>query len=142
AHYLTADIISGMTSVLFDSGVAAEEIVDMLTDGDWLREYIRENKLRPEDVKDAAADRGKEEHYHLEQLGKKALHFDGHEADELARKYLDSRNGWRRATGGLWLAVQPEIVAVEKFLFNGAYRYAGTADALTKEGVADLKSRG
>jgi hypothetical protein len=131
-----------MTSVLYESGVAPEEIVDMLADGDWLREYLRENKLRPEDVKDAAADRGKEEHLHLEMLAKKALHFDGHEADELARHYRDSKNGWRRATGNLWLDLQPQMVASEQFLYNLAWGYAGTADALTTEGVADLKSRG
>jgi hypothetical protein len=138
----TMDNIAGMAAVLQGAEIAPEAILDMISDGDWLREYMKENRLRTEDIRDEASDRGKEEHYHLEQLGKIALYFDSHAADEQARKYLDSRNGWRRATGGLWLALEPDIVAVEEPLVHLGHRYAGTADVLSREGTADLKSRG
>lgn len=119
------------------------DVLELLSSPDDLDEFIKENRLHHKDVKNDAADRGKEEHVHLETLANLALDEDHQAADDVARRWLASEKstGYRRATAAWWLDHEPKVVASEAFLLSKQHWFAGTCDLITEGEVIDLKSR-
>jgi hypothetical protein len=148
AAKVTRDNISGMVAVLMeDEGCSDAEILDMLQDGDWLAEYLKENGITADDVRDAAAELGTSNHESLEHLAQCYLN-DGEEAAEtVARRMLRRTDkGHVAAICGWWLSEYPKVVAAEKRLVSLRLGVAGTVDLVLDSGdglcVVDLKTRG
>ena len=149
----TVDNISGMISVFMDDHSVGHldneyHLFETLTDGDMLREYLKENRLRPEDVANDASTRGTREHEMLEHLAKAYLESDETAAEQIARRTLarDSSSPWAKATAAWWLERYPTVVASEEVLHSLKLGVAGTVDLIVSAGgyheVIDLKTRG
>ena len=151
AYRTTRDNISGMVSVLQEDEsrpLHDEALLDTLSDADMLDEYLKENKLRPDDVRDAAAERGSTEHGFLERLGAAGLETEG-AAQQLAQDCLNSdvTNDFSKGIAGWWLDRNPRVVASEIVLVSLTHRFCGSVDLvwLDDDGnlvVTDLKTRG
>lgn len=150
-YKVTRDNISGLVSVLTDDGsyVHVDHIIDMMTDADMLAEYMKENRLRPEDVAEDASERGTREHAMLEGLCKAYLESDETAAEQLANRTLgrEAASPWAKAIAGWWLERYPRVVASEDVLYSLSLGCAGTADLVWRDedgqvGVTDLKTRG
>jgi PD-(D/E)XK nuclease superfamily protein len=123
--------------------------LDYLSDGDLLYEFMVENRLMPDDVKEEGGEAGKENHAYLERLAAIALNVDDEAADRYAAATLEkSKNGWERAIAKWWLERQPTPVASEEMLFSLRYGFAGTIDLCLWDpetgeySIVDLKCRG
>lgn len=152
AYRVTRDNISGMVSELEKAEVPRTDIMEVLTDGDMLDEYLKENKLRPDDIKEDAAERGRAGHATLERLG--TIYLDeagggGYErAHEHAQSVLDSggASGWDKAIAAWWQEENPEIIMSEAILYSLDHQFIGTVDLVWKDkngivAVTDLKTR-
>ena len=144
AYRTTRDNIAGLVDTLaLMPDLRAEQIVDMLADADWLDEYLKENQLRPDDVRDEKAEVGSGTHGILEELCRNTRD----KAEELATQYLDSAEGSVRAVAGWWLVNQPDVIESEKILPHHREGYCGTTDLVWRPKdtdrvrVTDLKSR-
>jgi len=151
----TVDNISGLVTTLFDgdevgtySPARMADLIDTLSDADMLREYLKENRLRPEDVANDASTRGTREHDMLEHLAKAYLESDEVAAEQIARRTLDrdSSSPWAKGIAGWWLEEYPRVMESETVVYSLALGCAGTVD-LIRHGsfdqpiVCDLKTR-
>ena len=157
AYRVTRDNISGLTSVFVDAAKElgndewerqVDMLLDTLSDADMLDEYLKENRLRPDDVRDDAATRGSTEHGFLERLGAAGLETEG-AAQQLAQDCLnsDTTNDFSKGIAGWWLDRNPRVVASEIVLVSLTHRFCGSVDLvwLDDDGnlvVTDLKTRG
>jgi hypothetical protein len=149
AYRHTRDVVSGLVSTLIDGGVDVSEITDLLTDADWLEEYLKENQLRPDDIKEEAGELGTEKHALLEKLGKLALGNYEDEDMAYARSVLDkTEDGHEYAIAEWWVRNDPLVVASEKTLVSMKHGFAGTVDLVWVTGeepgrltITDLKNR-
>ena len=153
AYRVTRDNIAGLISVFDewddmpgdDDGIG---MMGMLSDADMLDEYLKDNRLRPDDVRDEAATRGSTEHGFLERLGAAGLETEG-AAQQVAQDCLssDKTNDFSKGIAGWWLDRNPRVVASEVVLVCLQYRFCGSVDLiwLDDDGqlvVTDLKTRG
>jgi len=144
-YKVTRDNISGMVNVLDDH---RDELLDTMADPDMLAEYMKENRLRPEDVAGDASTRGTREHEMLEALCKAYLESDETAAEQLANRTLkrDTASPWAKAIASWWLDRYPHIIASESVLYSLTLGVAGTVDMVYgMQGeviVTDLKTRG
>lgn len=148
----TRDSIAGAISELSSGFDGTDEslgnsafrdmIEEVFGDGDNLDLFLKENRLRPEDISKEAMKRGSEEHEYLAGLGD-AYKTEGPEAAvALAEKLLSntSSSPWGRAIADWWLTRTPRVVASEHTVFalepHGGY--AGSLD-LVYDTWDDLK---
>lgn len=144
----TLDAVIGVVGLVESGDIPVDEFIDMFTDTDMVAEFMKTNKLRPEDVRNEAADRGKKVHKTLENLGKIAL-GDGPEAAEnyaFNVQNTEKATGWDLGIIDWWLYRKPTVVAPERTLYSLRHGYAGTVDLVytCKSGktiLTDLKSR-
>ena len=118
-HNQTRDNISGMVGVLVDIGMTPEAIVDMLTDDTMLREYLEENRLRPQDMARDRAEEGRGAHKFLE----KVAAWEGDLPAPESRK-----DGYERAILQWVWDTEPRIVESEKRVKSLRHGFAGTMD--------------
>lgn len=143
AYRSTRDAISGTVGVLAsDPALRPEDIVDMVEDADWLEEYLKENRLRPEDVRDARGEVGTTAHLSLEKLAEAEAPLD------LAEKLQANPRSTpeQRAVASWFLEAKPTIVATEKIMYSLRHRFSGTVDLIWQDQsgkriLTDLKSR-
>ena len=145
AYRTTRDNIAGLVDQLaLMPDLRAEQIVDMLSDADWLEEYLKENKLRPDDIKDEAGGRGTKAHSLLERL---AGYEDTEHAYKVALTIAEGRDidPFDRAIATWWVETTPMVVASERILPCPQHGYCGTTDLVWYDGqeivVSDLKTR-
>lgn len=148
AYRTTRDNISGLVSSAIDVRLERpDDIIDILTDADMLEEWLKDNRARPDDVRDERADEGHERHAVFERLANAGLQDD--ESDlRLAAKLSDSNDGWEAGIGQWWLDRQPHVLASEKVLPCPQHGYCGTGDIVWQNvldlvgvTVTDLKTR-
>ena len=145
AYRTTRDIISGTAAVLLDDpNVSNMDFYEMLTDADQLEEYLKDNKLRPDDQRDERASEGTREHKTLEAIAAASVAQQDGEVD-LVQKLLQSDNGYERAIAGWWAEVIPVVVESETILPCPQHGYCGSVDLIWYDGetkiVTDLKTR-
>jgi hypothetical protein len=145
ASKVTRDNISGMVDVL--SQDHRDALLDTMADGDMLAEYMKENRLRADDVRDEAAELGTENHETLEHLAKCYINEGEETAEIVATRMLNrSESGHVTAICGWWLDTYPRVAEAEMRLFSLSLGVAGTVDLVLKgtDGyhVIDLKTRG
>jgi hypothetical protein len=143
----TRDYIAGVVSVLAESEATDAEIVDTLSDGDMLEEYLADNRLRPMDTRDDAALVGTEHHEFLEHLAE-AFNQDEEAAQRVAQRMLNNDNaqGHARAIAGWWLDTNPKVVESESVLYSLQHKFAGSCDLIWEDDkgrlvLMDLKNR-
>jgi hypothetical protein len=149
AYRFTRDAIAGTVNILHNEmGVDPDLILDTLSDGDNLEEYLKENQLRPDDFKSEAADRGTVAHDLLERIAGAYLEADEVAAERIAQRVLaDPKSpGWNRAVAGWWLDRSPSVVESETKLLSLQHGFIGTVDLIWEDWdgnltVTDLKSR-
>lgn len=142
AYRTTRDNISGLVDQLMRlPDIEPAAILDMLNDADWLEEYLKENKLRPDDVRDERGDKGTVAHKALEDL----CAAGDSQAHHLAERLLASEDGSVRAVAGWWMSTEPLVVSSEEILPCPQLGYCGTTDLVWipehRKRVTDLKSR-
>lgn len=142
----TRDIITGIASLIQEGELEVEDFLDTFTDPDMASEWMKENRLRPEDVTTDASKRGTEKHEFLERLAKVALKEDEETAERVAREHLEDPDPYARAIAKWWIAEPREIVASEKNLWSLRDGTAGQLDiawrsAVGRTIVTDLKTR-
>jgi hypothetical protein len=144
AYRTTRDNIAGLVDTLSTTmRLDSSEIVDLLGDGDMLEEYLKENGLRPDDVRDERAEAGLREHRTLETLAG----MDPEHAYERAAKWLqEGSQGSERAIYQWWVDTNPTVVSSELILPCVQHGYCGTTDLVWYDGqhekvVTDLKTR-
>lgn len=143
AYRSTRDAISGAVGVLAsDPALRPEQIVDMVEDADWLEEWLKENRLRPEDVRDERGEFGTAAHVSLEKLAEAEAPLD------LADKLLSNPRSTpeQRAIATWWLEARPSVVASEKVMYSLRHGFSGTVDLISEREfggltVTDLKTR-
>ena len=141
-YRMTRDNIVGLASVLGQE----PEFMDMLTDPEWLEEYLKDNQLRPEDIGKEAARRGTREHKTLENLAKVGIE-DPDEAHVRAQRLMEhSSNPFEVAIGTWWYNNRPIPLHAEKVLPAPQWGYCGTTDMIFLDAddmveVLDLKTR-
>lgn len=147
AYRVTRDTISGMVHTLveaMDHPDQVDDLIEVLADGDMLEEYLKENKLRPDDVRDEAAERGTREHALMERLGEIALR-DPEDAVTHAKKQAVTATDSARAIYEWWIETQPWVRSSEQVLPCLRYGYCGTTDLVWEDErgvcVTDLKTR-
>ncbi len=151
AYHTTRDVIAGLVSEArrpFPEGDLENlmSLLDIISDGDVLEEWLKENKLTLTHITKMHQDRGTAEHFHLEELTKR-LSSAGHDAAlRLAERYAKAPNGWRRGVGTWWLANEPKVLAAERVLPHPKMGYCGSVDLIWEAqngavGVTDLKTR-
>lgn len=120
-----------------------ETTIDELQNYD-LDELLKENKLRPDDIRDAGASRGTDAHAYLEYLAG----LPHAEALEVAEDYVKhGDDAFRLAICKWWCVARPIVVASEARLKSLRYGFAGTVDLVWKQGknlgpgITDLKTR-
>lgn len=146
----TRDAISGLASVVGDH----EDFLDVMTDAQMLDEYLKENKLRPEDTVDRRAEEGTKHHGFLQTLADYSLDPecpDGY-VEGLCHKTLAnvrSKPSYNEAIAAWWLQSERHIVSSEETLFSLQHGFAGTVDLVWKPTaesdilvITDLKTRG
>jgi len=145
----TRDYISGAVSTLVDLGTDPADIVDCLADSDWLEEYLKSNRLRPQDTTKDAMERGHIGHALLEHLGSAYLEEDEETAQKVAQEALNSEtsSGWDKGIAAWWLDRNPRVVASEKVLVSLKHGFCGSVDLIWRNDkeqliVTDLKTRG
>lgn len=144
AYRQTRDSISGLVATTLESPA---EIVDVLSDADMLEEVLKENRMRPSDVRDERAEEGRDRHDLFEKLGKAAL-LDDETDVRIATKMAESKDGWERAIADWWLTTAPNVVAPEHTVPCPRHGFCGTLDLiwqdivrLTPLTITDLKTR-
>lgn len=116
------------------AGVAeADDVVDVLTDPEWIAEELDRNRLTPRDVRDAAADRGTEAHSFFEAAAK------------LGGPKRAPQTPYEKAICDWWEANDFHVEAAEASLVSVQHRFAGTCDLIYWVGdelrLLDLKTR-
>lgn len=148
AYRQTRDVIAGMIAFIKDDVNAYQpedgySMLELLSDGDVLEEWLKENKLTLRDITKMHQDRGTREHFHMEELTKRPTR----DAQlRLAERYLKSTNGWRRGIGEWWLKNEPKVIASERVLPHPNAGYCGSVDLVWEDRVGavvitDLKTR-
>ncbi len=154
AYAHTRDVISGAVSEMNQSSLyKPTEMIEMLGDAEELEEFLKANKLRPNDIKDIRGDEGTEAHKALETLAGIALDEGSDDALQAAESLLahPQSTGYERATADWWLQRKPEVIASEMVLHSLRHRFSGTVDLIWNYHlgdrleplltVTDLKSR-
>ncbi len=148
AHNFTRDAISGMVDMLaLRPDVTAYDIIDMLADADMLAEYLKENKLRPEDYTAERSEEGTEAHAFLESLATVAAVNRGRALNMALKASKDEgRSGHIQAVAKWWVANDPQVVASEVKLISLRLGVMGTCDLIWRDAndvlwCTDLKTR-
>jgi hypothetical protein len=127
----TRDRISGLAGVLREELLWSDaRIVDLLGDADMLEDFLRNNKLRPRDTTDEAAEKGSKEHEFLERLCAVNMN-DGPDASfvEAARALEDRRINPHKVSIASWfMHRRPVVVAAEETVYSLKHGFAGTMD--------------
>lgn len=118
---------------------------DLITDGEALTEWVRDNKLRPQDHTDARADEGHVYHSALEEFADRAI-LSPRMAEKHAETMAAGDDGTLEAIGKWYLKRRPKVVASEQTIRSLRRGFAGTLDlAYVDEdgrfGITDLKTR-
>lgn len=152
AYRSTRDSVAGLIDQLLQSDYGStpegrQEVLDALTDGDWLDELLKENALRPDDIKEEAGDRGTVAHAHLEDLC--SAYFAENGGPEAAWSLAESapRHPWHVGVSRWWRAASPIPIKSETVLYSLRHRFCGTVDLVWHDidnnlVITDLKSRG
>lgn len=147
SYRYTRDAIAGMVSVLWEQCDDVDEVMHMLTDADWLEEYLSENRLRPDDYAKERSVEGGDRHDFFERLGRASLEEEGSDIP-LAEWGLRQDDPFIRAISSWTLQERPVTIAAETRLVSERGGYAGTVDRIavrpTFDGevvVTDLKTR-
>jgi len=153
SYYQAIDIVAGLVSHLVEqqdgSGVYLNDgqlILDVLTDADWIREVLVENKMTARDILNGLADEGKEGHDFLESLALAQLQVDEDRAYTMAIQAARGEPGHKSAIGNWWLMRQPTVLATERQVWSNRFTYRGTLDLYWKTPpgkrvLTDLKNR-
>lgn len=145
AYRTTRDNISAYVSfVKNDDNLKNTDVMDMVdtfSDSDMLEEFLKDNSLRPDDVRDEAAARGRAEHSHLETL----CGLDPDSAMDCAYGMIEE-GGYAKAIGQWWTDKVPTVVASEVVLRSLTHQFAGSVDMVYRNAthplsVTDLKTR-
>lgn len=149
AYRQTLDSVTGLLDAEAHEPHFDEEdtLMDTLVDADILDEWLKQNKMRPNDVRDEAGDRGHREHELLEKLGKIGLE-DPEAASLYAHKALIKKpdSPWARGILDWWIERGPIVYASELLLVSPKHGFAGTVDLIWMDDdgklvVTDLKTR-
>jgi hypothetical protein len=124
-----------------------EEFFDTFGDADNLEEYLKENRLRPTDVRDDAGERGRSADDLLNALAD--CQIADRSDEDLAGCTLDNDDAtpWQRGVATWWLERQPVVVDSQRVVFSLEPHggYAGSLDLLysDEDGLClmDLKTR-
>lgn len=147
AYRTTRDNISGMVSVLTAPDMLRDNgrtvLTDVLADADELEAYLASNRLRPDDIKDEGAERGKEGHAYLEHLGRAYLTSGEEVAASIAASTLSNSThstGWEQGIAQWWVDRNPRVVASEKVVWSlqGDESYCGSVDLIYMDKYGDL----
>ena len=142
AYRTTRDTIIGLAGLLESGELDVMDFIETFADEADAETWLKENKLRPDDMRDERAEEGTREHGTLEALAK--LDYD--DAMSKAEKLVQSDNGRERAIADWWIVNGPEVVAAEKVLPCPRFGFCGKVDLIwytedrTKR-VTDLKTR-
>lgn len=142
AYRTTRDSIAGLLEY------ADPETLELIAgDGDVLEEWLADNKMRPDDVRDERAEEGTAAHKTLETLSELSMK-DEEAALLAAQKIIDKppKDLSQVAVADWFIKTTPTVIASEKVLPNLRYGYCGTCDLVyLREGnhvcVLDLKTR-
>lgn len=143
AYRQTRDSIAGLVSHFMEAEDNPQELLETLNDSDCLDEWLKENNMRPDDIKDEASERGTEAHEYLELLSG----LDPASARERASQGLETGSVWEKGVGGWWLRAMPREYMGETKLVSLEHGFAGTCDLLWRSipaaawKVTDLKTR-
>lgn len=144
AYWRTIDAVAGITSQAVSQDVPAEDILDVLTDADWLNEYMRDNRVRPEDQTRDAQTQGTKHHEFLERLAEAQLAATDLDV-KVAEQAIKQRPSVQTAIADWWLSQNPHVIASEEVLVTTSPLVAGTVDLVWSKGgtiwVTDLKTR-
>ncbi len=148
----TRDYIAGTFQTLLQSkvwvGTDLLELLETFSDADMLEEYLKENRLRPEDTTKDASTRGNEGHATLEELGRLSLYEDEVALKAASKILADARaSDVDKGIAGWWLDRQPHVVESESVLYSLKHGFVGSVDLIWRDlqdrlVVTDLKTRG
>lgn len=124
-------------------------LIEIIEDADVLEEWLKLNKMRPEDLSREGMERGSREHETLEGLARTAFTEGLESAAEKAGRLRENKAStpWTRAIAEWWLTRLPQPLAAEQVVYqlepHGGF--AGSLD-LVYEGedgrtLMDLKTR-
>lgn len=146
-HYtVTRDSIAGLIDHLWNNGeeVNLQEFLDVFSDPTNLEEYLKENKVRPNDIRDEAGPRGDSAHELLASLA------TSENPIFLAEKVLSnpSSDPFQRGVAKWWIEKRPVPVLSEKVVYCLDPGYAGSLDLVYEDPeiprnrcLMDLKTR-
>lgn len=100
------------------------DLNDILTDPEILIEWMKENAVHPDDIRDELADQGKEKHEILELL----CGLPTEEQMDAAAALADGDDPFAQAIGKWWVKRRPHVIASEVRLRSLRWGFAGTAD--------------
>lgn len=152
AYGHTRDVIVGLATMIREGTLEVEDFLDTFDDEQDAKDWFKENRLTPDDVKFDAAERGTAAHDFLEHLAKTFQKAGTGAAHELATKQWhkpwtpDTDGAYLHAVAGWWMARQPVVEETETVLYSLKHGYAGTVDLIWWDDkgqllCTDLKSR-
>lgn len=146
AYRQTTDSVAALVTELKGRGEEEDsEVLELLSDAGMLDEYLRENKMRPDDMKFEASKRGIRAHTYLENLAELSL-TNATLALSQANRDCTARDPYNRAIATWWSHNFPRVHSSELKLWSLEHGFMGTTDLLwyDNEGLlhcTDLKTR-
>jgi hypothetical protein len=153
AYWRTIDSVSGLMGSQPSRGLDDVSTRELLEDSGTIDEWLRLNRMRPDDLKEEASSRGEGAHELLARLAQQqqeGVDLDG----SLAHTIADSEGGYLKGVADWWMEARPHVQASEKLLYSLDYGgYAGRCDlvvdwfqfdahmAATGPAIVDLKTR-
>lgn len=144
-YWRTIDSISGLVA---EGGRSLDDVNlrETLSDSLTIDEWLRLNRMRPDDYAEEASGRGESAHNALANLAREQE--AGIDLDtSLALTVYQNMSGYEKGVADWWLQERPEVVASEQLLVSHLLEYAGTCDLITfldgvtRNKIVDLKTR-
>jgi len=138
AYRQTVDSITGAVSQVLrgfeeKGGDGRYDLIETLGDADILDEWLKDNKLRPVDVRDERAVEGRDAHEFLEYLVQSRI---------LKTPAPVPDDGYTEAIAAWWRETDPSSqgssIASESVVWSLSKRYAGTVDLVWTDEDGDL----
>ena len=143
AYKQTRDSIAGLVDHYLLDPEFNDELLEILSDSDSIDEWLKDNRARPSDMRDEAADRGHEQHGFLEELAK----LEPEESYALAAANVTSTNMYTKAIAKWWSDTRPAEFKGEQVLVSLKHGFVGTCDLVWRRmpglpwNITDLKTR-
>ena len=128
-YWRTIDSISGLASSGGGRSLDDVSFREILEDSLTIDEWLRLNRMRPDDYAGEASGRGETAHNALAQLA--AQQEAGEDVDRsLAMTIYQDAGGYEKGVADWWLQKRPEVAASEQLLVSHKQEYAGTCDLI------------